>query len=182
MDLSVREMKEGDVASVVDYFVNSDADYLRGMGADKNKLMGREEWIRMLNRELVKPNHEKKFYYMIWEIDGEPSGHSNINEIEYGNIATMHLHLWQSRKRRNGIGLRFLAQTIPHYFDGFKLKKLICQPYTLNHAPNRIMRKIGFEFVREYETMPGWINFRQVVKRYEMTEERFNLVFKRNST
>ncbi len=177
MNISVREMKEDDVASVVDYFVNADADYLWGMGADKNKLLGRGEWIRMLNIELAKPNNEKKFYYMIWELDGEPLGHSNINEIEYGNIATMHLHLWQSGKRRNGMGLRFLGLTIPHYFDGFKLKKLICQPYALNPAPNRIIRKIGFEFVREYETIPGWINFRQTVKRYEMTAERFNRVF-----
>ncbi len=177
MNLSVREMKEGDIAMVVDYFVNADIEYLRAMGADKNKLMNKEEWIGMLRKELHLPISKKKFYYMIWEVDGKPSGHSNINEIEYGTIATLHLHLWNNEKRRKGMGLDLLRLTISHYFENFELKKLICQPYALNPAPNRIMKKIGFEFVREYETMPGWINFHQTVRRYEMTKEGFQKLF-----
>ncbi len=177
MNLSVREMKESDIAMVVDYFVSADAEYLRGMGADKSKLMNRKEWIEMLRGELNLPMKKKKFYYMIWEVDGKPLGHSNINEIEYGTVATVHLHLWSNKKRKKGMGLHLLRATIPHYFEKFELKKLICQPYSLNPAPNRIIKKIGFEFVREYETIPGWINFRQTVKRYEMTKERFQKLF-----
>jgi len=166
MNTSVREMKESDIKFVVDYFVNADPDFLKGMGADKNKLPNRTEWITKLKVELNKPIKEKEFYYIIWQIEGEPFGHSNINNIEYGKIATMHLHIWS---RDN----RLLKKTIPYYFENFKLEMLISEPYALNPAPAKVLKKVGFEFIREYDTTPGWISFFQPVNRYEMSRDRF---------
>jgi hypothetical protein len=53
------------------------------------------------------------------------------------------------------------------------LKKLFCEPYALNPAPNKTLEKIGFEFVKEYITTPGWINFEQPVKLWMMDFEKF---------
>ena len=63
------------------------------------------------------------------------------------------------------------------YFN-YKLKNLFCEPYTLNPAPNRTLIKLGFDFVEEYETMPGKINFLQKVNRYVLTKEKFKKVTK----
>jgi len=72
MNTSVREMEERDIKLVVDYFVNAEPDFLKGMGADKSKLPNRDEWITKLIGELNKPIKEKEFYYIIWQIKAEP--------------------------------------------------------------------------------------------------------------
>ena len=35
------------------------------------------------------------------------------------------------------------------------------------------MEKLGFEFIKEYITVPGFINFEQPVKRWELTLQKF---------
>lgn len=169
MQLTVREIEPTDIEKVVDYFVNADPEFLRGMGADKTKFPSREEWIEKLASELKKALEEKEHYYIIWLMDDQPIGHSNINKIEFGNVATMHLHLWKNDKRKSGLGLAFLRLTIPYYFRNFRLKKLICEPYSENVAPNRVLDKLGFQFIKTYDTIPGFINFHQTVNRYELT-------------
>ncbi len=173
MELYVREMEKEDVELIVDYFVNADVDFLKSMGADKTKLLNRTEWITKLNKEFDKTNEEKEYYYIIWMIDNQPTGHSNIDKIDFGQTATMHLHLWKSHNRAKGLGLQFLKRTIPFYFNNFKLKKLICEPKSKNISPNKALKKVGFEFIKKYETVPGMINFLQSVNRYEMTKDRF---------
>ncbi|MBN4081184.1 GNAT family N-acetyltransferase [Caldithrix abyssi] len=173
MDKEIREIKETDIEFVIDYFISATPDFLHGMGADSNKLPNKEEWIKLLQKELKKENNEKEFYYIIWLIEGKPIGHSNINKIQYGKEAFMHLHLWKSDKRKKGIGSYFIQKTIPHFFNNFELEELYCEPYSLNPASNKILQKIGFEFIKEYETTPGWINFHQKVTRWVMTRKRF---------
>lgn len=168
MKISIREMKMHDIELVVDYFINADADYLRGMGADKDKLPGKTVWIENLKNELEKPISNKEYYYLIWLLDDLPIGHSNINKIVYGKFANMHLHMWTSHIRGKGLGLRFVELSIPYYFKKFKLEKLICEPYTENIGPNKLLKKAGFSFIKEYDTMPGIINFYQSVNRYEL--------------
>ena len=173
MSLKVREMKESDISSVVDYFVNADADYLKEMGADKKLLPSRTKWISDIFAELHKPMIDKDLYYIIWVHNGEPIGHSNINKIKFGKYANIHLHMWRSDKRRIGFGLDLLKLSIPYYFEKFGLDKLICEPYNMNSAPTKVIESIGFEFIKAYETIPGTICFRQTINRYDLTKDRF---------
>lgn len=173
MKLNVREIRPNDIEKIVDYFVNADAEYLKGMGADISKLPEREEWIEKLQSEFNNAYENKEFYYIIWLMDDQPIGHSNINKIEFGNNATMHLHLWKNDKRKKGLGLDLLRLTIPYYFKNFALEKLICQPASENIGPNKVLKNLGFELVRTYDTTPGWINFHQTVNRYELKKEQF---------
>lgn len=166
-----------DIEKIVDYFIDSDVEYLKGMGAEKSKLPSRKEWIDKLKQDYEKGNDEKTFYYIIWLIESEAVGHSNINNIDFGKSATMHLHLWEGVNRKNGLGEKLLKKTIPYYFNKFRLEKLICEPYSENPAPNKILKKIGFKFERSYEKTPGWINFRQIVNRYELLREDSIMLF-----
>lgn len=167
MMLTVREMTPKDISLVVDYFTNATPEYIHGMGAVKSKLPSRKEWIKLLENQLTKAYDKKEFYYIIWLIDNEPVGHSNINQITYNEVATMHLHVWHPLKRQKGLGKTFLKKTIPYYFKNFELEKLLCEPYSKNIPPNKTLPKVGFKFIRAYETIPGWINFHQTVNRFE---------------
>lgn len=173
MNISVREFKETDIPLIVDYFINANKEFLKGMGADKSKLPSRDLWIQKLRSDYQQPHSQKEFYYIIWLMNDQPIGHSNINQIQFGKLATMHLHLWKPTLRKSGLGMEYLQQTIPYFFKNFKLQKLICEPYAKNPAPNRVLHKMGFNFIKAYETTPGWINFKQIVNRYEMSRSTY---------
>ena len=117
MKLTVRECQLADIENIVDYFVDADADFLKGMGADKTKLPSRAQWIKTIQSELDQPHHKRNYYYIIWLCDREAVGHSNVNQIIYGDSATMHLHLWKSPRRQAGLGTYFLKLSIPFYFE-----------------------------------------------------------------
>jgi RimJ/RimL family protein N-acetyltransferase len=66
--------------------------------------------------------------------------------------------------------------TLPYFFQNFELKNLYCEPYALNPAPNKTLKKIGFQFVKQYVTIPGSLNFEQEVNRWELKFEDFVLL------
>jgi RimJ/RimL family protein N-acetyltransferase len=167
--LSVREIQQQDIDLLVRYWLQSDGAFLTAMGVDLTKIPSEENLRVMLSQQLDQRNQEKQSYCIIWEIDGEPCGHSNINRIIFGEEAYMHLHLWNAVSRQKGSGLALVKMTLPYYFENFHLKMLYCEPYALNPAPNKTLPKAGFRFVKEYVTIPGYLNFEQPVKRWELS-------------
>lgn len=176
MSLTVREIQGKDIELLVNYWMNAGNEFLTGMGVDVSKMPSREKFTYMLEEQLKLPITKKRSYCVIWESNGIPVGHSNTNPTKYGEEATMHLHLWQTDKRKKGMGTECVKLTLPLYFENLKIKKLIVEPYALNPAPNKTLEKAGFTFIKEYITTPGFLNFEQPVKRWEMTKERFNLI------
>lgn len=172
-ELSVRKLQESDVELLLNYWFNAKPEFLLGMGVDIKKLPTKENFSKTLHDQLKTPLEQKKGYCIIWQFKGTPIGHSNTNPTLFGEEATMHLHLWNSGLRKKGMGTELVKMTLPYFFEDLKLKKLNCEPYALNPAPNKTLEKSGFTFVKEYITVPGSINFEQPVKRWEMTRERF---------
>jgi len=170
---SIREFEINDIDLMIRYFLDADPAFLKNMGVDVYKLPSFEKWRQIVLDDFKKPVERKKFYYVMWELDGFPAGHSNINKIVYGQEAYMHLHLWKPAERKRGHGTFFIRESISRYFDKFDLKSLFCEPNALNPAPNRTLKKAGFEHVQRYETTPGWINFHQPVNRWILTREKW---------
>lgn len=171
--LSVRELQESDIVLITQYWLGADPAFLQGMGADLSKMPSEEGWRKMLMEQLAQSIEEKKSYCIIWLIDGVAVGHSNANKIIFGEEAYMHLHLWKPLARQKGYGTALVRKTLPYFFHNLQLKKLFCEPYALNDAPNRTLEKVGFTFIKEYRVTPGWINFEQDVKRWELSREKF---------
>jgi RimJ/RimL family protein N-acetyltransferase len=171
--ISVRHQEITDHERIVDYFLTSEKDFLIGMGVDIAKLPERQEWLDILQSNFSLPIHEKKFFYVIWLLDNQPIGHSNVNKIVPSEEAYMHLHLWQKSVRKKGLGIEFLTLTIPIFFETFSLKRLYCEPLAANVAPNKALDKLGFDFVKSYETIPGWINTFQTVNRWCLSNEKY---------
>lgn len=109
-------------------------------------------------------------------MDNRPIGHSNINKIKFGQEAYMHLHLWYGKTREKGMDTSFLTMTLPYYFETFKLKTLYCEPSAANSGPNKTLEKVGFDFIKTYETTRGWINFQRSVNRWSLTFEKFKVL------
>lgn len=171
--IEIRELVERDIVLIADYWLNSDQDFLLNMGVDLNKLPSREGLAEMLSAQIQLPYSEKSSFALIAEIDGKPFGHCNVNDITFGLEAKMHLHLWNNKLRKKGLGTKMVLQSLPVFFDRLKLKTIWCEPYAENPAPNNTLKKIGFEFVKKYLTIPGSLNFEQEVNLYKLTKEKF---------
>src|SRR5258708_6779882 len=172
-NLSAREIQREDIELIINYWLNADKAFLENMGVDVSKMPTRESWVNMLSQQLHQPYQEKKSYCIIWQVDGQAAGHSNINKIIFGVEAFMHLHLWEKDIRKSGLGSESVKMTLPYFFNNMNLKILYCEPYALNPAPNNTLKKLGFEFVKENMTIPGFLNFDQKVNLWKLTCEKF---------
>ncbi|MEO7983595.1 MAG: GNAT family protein [Bacteroidota bacterium] len=171
--LSVREIQQPDIELLLDYWLSADATYLAGMGADIAKLPARHDWAIMLAEQLSRSYHEKKSYCIIWLVNDEPVGHSNVNKIVFGVEAYMHLHLWQHSNRQKGMGTQLVKMTLPYFFENLQLKKIYCEPYALNPSPNKTLEKVGFTFIKEHLSIPGSLNFEQQAKLWELRYDNY---------
>ncbi len=172
-NVSVRELKESDIPLIINYWYNADDTFLIKMGVDINKIPSEKVWKSMLVEQMAQPYNNKKSYYIIWEFDGKPAGHSHVNKIIFGREAYMHFHLWNHESRKLGYGTELVKMTLPSFFENLKLKYLYCEPYALNPSPNKALNKIGFEFIKEYITIPGFLNVEQKVNLWLLTYEKF---------
>ena len=170
---SVREIEARDIELLAAYWLNADKDFLEGMGADINKIPPKEQLRQMLLQQLTQSPEEKQSYAIIWLQDGTAIGHCNINKIIFGQEAYMHLHIWNADTRKKGIGTTLVKMALPYFFEKFHLKNLYSEPYALNPAPNRTLEKAGFQLVKEYITTPGYLNFEQPVKLWQMSYDSY---------
>ncbi|WP_347157941.1 GNAT family N-acetyltransferase [Pontibacter chitinilyticus] len=171
--LSVREIQNSDIALVADYWLQADTAYLEAMGVEVSKMPARPEWETMLTEQIRAPLAEKKSYCLIWLLEDQPVGHSNVNKIIFGEEAYMHLHLWHADVRKLGYGAAFINLSLPYFFRNLQLQTLYCEPYALNPAPNKTLEKAGFSFVKSYTTTPGWINFEQPVNLWKLSAGKY---------
>jgi RimJ/RimL family protein N-acetyltransferase len=155
-----------DYERMVDYFLQSDVAFLRGMGVDPARLPAREAWLGRLLPDLDRDDGEKQTYFLGWFYDETPVGHCNVNQIRYEDAAYLHLHSWHAPLRRSGLGTEFCRRAAQAFMQKFSLQRLYCEPYALNPAPNRVLSKLGFRLVKRYRTIPGLINFEQDVNQY----------------
>ena len=170
-------MERNDINPIIQYWLKSDSTFLQGMGVDSNKIPNRDQWSGILSDHLNQSFEEKKSYCIIWQVDNKPVGHSNVNKIIFGEEAYMHLHLWDASARKKGFGTVLVKMTLPYFFKNLRLKKLCCEPYALNPSPNKTLEKVGFKFIKEYVTIPGWLNFEQPVNLWELSYEKFKNEF-----
>jgi [ribosomal protein S5]-alanine N-acetyltransferase len=170
--LSVREIEPKDIAHIVDYWTNASDKHLLAMGVDVTKRRYPAELENMLTTQIQTPYQQKNSYCVIWELEGVPVGHCNTNPINYGKDAFMHLHVWIPLQRNKGYGVQFVKMTLPYFFNNLQLQELFCQPYALNPSPNKTIEKVGFDFVKEYITIPGPLAFEQPVKLWKISAEK----------
>lgn len=173
LEVNVREIEEKDISHICDYWFESDHEYLHSLGVDVVKLPKREHLEQLILDQITRPYKVTEVYVLIWEYENKPIGHCNINSILYSKLAYIHFHIWKQAKRKKGIGTALVKKSLPFFFENFKLKNLYCAPYAHNPAPNKVLEKLGFEFLNQYVTTPGSINFEQEVKEWLLTREDY---------
>jgi RimJ/RimL family protein N-acetyltransferase len=169
--LSVREIESGDIDDIIHYWLDADPEFMKSMGVDLSKMPTETQWRNLLSDQIQQSYPQKQSYCIIWCMEGKAIGHCNVNKIQYGVEAYMHVHLWFPEIRRKGLGIEFIKMTLPYFFNNLELQTLYCEPYALNPAPNKVLAKSGFSFLRSYNCIPGWINFQQDVHLWKMERQ-----------
>jgi len=148
--LSVRSFQSDDISNIVDYwFKNSDENLLQ-MGVNKTKLISPLEYANTLQAICNTPLEKVKSHYMIWLIDNKPIGYNALKDIVRGEIAHMHLHMWNAEYRGKGYGARLFCMAAVKFYDMFNLKMILCEPRSSNPMPNKMLTKIGFKKWKTY--------------------------------
>jgi RimJ/RimL family protein N-acetyltransferase len=169
----IREITVSDVPFLLDYWFSADDEYLIGMGVDLAKMPNRYDFEAMLMKQIDLPYNQKASYGLILDIEGKPSGHTNVNEITFGDKAKMHLHIWDIANRVRGAGTTMIRLALPKFFAHLQLKAIYCEPYVHNPSPHKTLAKVGFELIKTYTTIPGSFNFEQEVHQWCMTKDVF---------
>ena len=151
---------------MIDYFLGANPGFLRGMGVDPSRMPQRAIWLESAIRDHDRPARERQRHYLAWIHGGAPVGHSSVNKVTIGEQAFIHLHLWDSGLRQSGLGTQFFKASATEFMRALRLQRVYCEPYAENPAPNRVLLKCGFRFVKRYRTIPGDINFEQDVNQY----------------
>ena len=153
--LSIRPLMAVDISLIVNYWFGKSDDELMQMGVDKQKLSSRENFQESLKDSLAAALDKTKSFYMIWLIDGKAIGYSSLKDIEQGEIATMHLHVWDSEHRGKGYGATLFSISAIEFYKIFKLKLILCEPKASNPTPNKMLTKIGFKQWRSFVGKPS---------------------------
>lgn len=161
-----RLMEFAEVDVIIDYFHQATPEFLNSLGVDPAKLPEPARWRAHYEHEFSLPTEQRQSLLVLWELGGEAIGFSTADKIKLGEEAYMHLHITRPERRRSGIGAELVKQTARIYFDALKIRRLFCEPYALNDAPNRTLKRAGFSFVKTHETVPGPLNFHQPVTRW----------------
>lgn len=151
---------------MIDYFISAENTFLRGMGVDRSRIPAKNEWLREVLADHKAPDDKKDRFYLAWLYNGEQIGHSSINKIRIDEEAYFHLHMWRANLRRTGLGVELCKRSVQFYFKRFRLRRLLCEPFADNPAPNKVLPKLGFKFVKRYRTVPGQICPEQEVNLY----------------
>jgi hypothetical protein len=166
-----RPMLLSETRLVIDYFLNATPEYLNSLGVDPKLVPERAAWQARFEQQFALPVEQRKVLLVLWELDGKPAGFSSSDRITLGEEAFMHLHVLDPERRQKGNGAIFVRQTAKIYFELLKIRRLFCEPYALNVAPNRTLQAAGFKYIKPHETVPGPMNFHQPVTRWMIERE-----------
>ena len=164
-----------DYRGMIRYFHSASDELLVRMGVDRGRLPAPDVWLQQAwaDHELDEQDPTRERFHVAWLLDDELIGHSSINQLRWGELAYAHLHLWRRDLRRDGIGTELFRRSLSLYFERFDLRRIFVEPNAGNPAPNAVVRRLGFRFVKAHRTVPGPLNFEQDVNLWEMDRGRW---------
>lgn len=168
MKLSVQDIKDvNEVQYLLDYWFSRTDEQLQIMGVSRSNFPSYSSWLERIHGQISLPKDKKVSHYILWLVDGVPVGHSSLSQINYGVDACIHLHIWEPKRRRKGLGKKFVHLSLIHYFSMFPFQRLYCEPAAHNDPANLVLQQIGFRFLENLSTNSIILN------RYEVTKDEF---------
>lgn len=169
--LTVRPMTREDIAGYVRYICELSAQDIARMGLDPERIPSPQALHEDLEIQRTTPLEQAKAYTLVWQVDGEPIGHTSLKDIVHGEHGGMHLHMWRADLRGKGYGPKLFCMAAVEFYERLRLDSIVCEPKSTNPMPNGLLRKVGFPLVRTYIGRSSDLSAVTELNRYEIKRD-----------
>jgi RimJ/RimL family protein N-acetyltransferase len=175
--ISVRDLSEGDIPSVLDYWFRSPPGFIESLGADPTKLPPEAQFGDSL-RKRVRSNNEQahsKLNSLAILHEGEFVGFHNLNPLKEGDFGVFHAHIARPEFRRRGVCECSYPLACRVFLQRFDLKRILFKTPAQNVGAIRVKEKLGIRCLGEEVVDFGIIRPGTLAKVYELTREEAGL-------
>lgn len=175
--IAVRDLTEADLPILMDYWFRSPAGFIESLGVDTNKLSSEPEFVKSLT-ERIRANAGKfpsQLNALAITYAGRTIGQHSVNEIQPGESAIFHAHIFDPSMRRRQVGMTSYPLACQFFMNRFCLKRIWFKTPIQNTGSIRVKQKLGIREVDEeiinfgvvkegtrarvFELLPGELEF-----------------------
>ena len=169
--ITVRDLSEADVPSVLDYWFRSPPGFIESLGADPAKLPPEAQFAESL-RQRIRKNEAlgaSKLTSLAILHDGQFVGFHNLNPLTEGDFGVFHAHVSRPEFRRRGVGECSYPEACRVYLQRFDLKRILFKTPAQNVGAIRVKEKLGIRCIGEERVDFGIIRTGTLAKVFELT-------------
>lgn len=147
LSVTVRDIELDDISAIVDYWHNSQPEFLESIGVEISKIISRER--TEMNFLAALPANRKKTdrAVLIFSVADKIVGYTNVNFGETSE-AYAHVHIMDPKYRNKGIIPTLFFKVIKIYYEKFEVGKLMLQTNVKNVKINNLLFKKNLELVK----------------------------------
>ena len=161
-EISLCDIQERDIPYIVDYWHNSDDNYLHSMRVDKSKLISRDVTATKFIESIPKNRGDQSRITLVFK-DGETViAYTNVS-LNADGVGYGHVHIIKNGYKQIGFVAEFFDTAIEIFREKFHVNSLRFQTNKENRRINRYLAKLGYEVAHtEYlenpdgMASPGW--------------------------
>jgi RimJ/RimL family protein N-acetyltransferase len=171
--VSVRDLREADIPSVLDYWFRSPPGFIESLGADLAKLPAEAKFADSL-RQRVRDSEGRarsKLGSLAILHDGEFVGFHNLNPLVEGDYGIFHAHIARPEFRRRGVAECSYPRACRIFLERFDLKRILFKTPVQNAGAIRVKEKLGIRCIGEEVVDFGILRAGTVAKVFELTRE-----------
>ena len=142
-DILLRPYTIADIKYQISYLYDSPIEFLKEIGFDPSKFIGREEHQEKIAQRLNE-NSPDDFSSMVAELDGEVIA---IVHFHRGDDPKAHFHIFDQSLRGKGLGACILKPALLILMNKHGLEEIKIEPKFDNLAMNKLMVKCGFQLI-----------------------------------
>src|SRR5215467_6850344 len=169
--LTVRPLAREDFDGFIAYFTRASQADAERMGLAIDKVPSPAQLRSDLEAMIATPVDRLRSFVLAWCIDGKTVGHSSLKDIVWGDVGSMHLHMWRADLRGKGYGPRLFCLSALDFYDRFNLKRIMCEPKADNPMANRMLQRIGFPLVLTHVAASSELSVVCELNRYEIPRD-----------
>jgi RimJ/RimL family protein N-acetyltransferase len=150
-ELVIRRYEERDIPYHEKYVYDSPKDFLEDIGFDAVNRRTRGEFGTFLRTRISETADTPRPNALIAEFKGHAIAVVPLDLHDHGdNIPRLHFHIFEAELRGKGLGGLILKACAEELGESAGYTKFMIEPKASNERMNRLMRKLGFKYIRNY--------------------------------
>jgi RimJ/RimL family protein N-acetyltransferase len=168
--LIVRRYAPQDIAIHSAYLHDSPREFLESIGFDTAKIPPKADWIRAITARLEEAQKTgEPPNLIIGELGGKAIGAVFYDTRDVKDpTPRLHFHIFDPELRGKGLGGILFTAAVTELRQIYGHERFLIEPRQDNQRMNRLMRKLGYRHIRDYELPAGAVTQAMLVSQYEI--------------